>query len=540
MKLALYGLPCAGKTTLLSALSDIRVVNGSQELNRLSGGKFSELSETEKKSIRVQYAEHLNSLTDSTIISDGHYSFLDDIVFTDSDAEVYDIFLYLYCQPQILLDRYQDSDKNRKYSTLSTTRLEAWQQFEIEHLRAECHSRCKDFYVLSGSEVTAVALADFIARIKDGFSSYHLAEELVSKIRVLYPAPCTLAIADGDKTIIKQDSFRVCSSRTTSIFEGDFYTGYQAMLFSDAMKDVEYDYERIAAIEVNTPLYDKIKSGNYIVLSAGITALWDRISSMWGIKNVFADPAVSADTKYFVVKLLQASGYIINAYGDSKNDIYMLKKADVGYLYIGERLSKSLRGVNLSGVRLLYDKSPCILSDVMDERLTRDIAICKSDSGINGAELASSHLRLGRELGMAIREIIPNENSAVLVLERGGRFFGDGLYCAFGGVFYSFDPAIGEFPQINNDIVIIVDSVINTGSSLMRIITKIRDRSPDTEIIIATNVIQKASLERFCEHKIFAIRASDNYFVGKRQATQRGNVGPDTADRLFNLIPKII
>ena len=38
MKIALYGLPCAGKTTLLNSLKDISpVINGGDELKKLSG-----------------------------------------------------------------------------------------------------------------------------------------------------------------------------------------------------------------------------------------------------------------------------------------------------------------------------------------------------------------------------------------------------------------------------------------------------------------------------------------------------------------------
>ena len=72
IKFVLYGLPCAGKTTLLNSL-DITVINGSVELNKLSSGKFSELDEDEKNRIRVQYAERLAE-TLGTLISDGHYA----------------------------------------------------------------------------------------------------------------------------------------------------------------------------------------------------------------------------------------------------------------------------------------------------------------------------------------------------------------------------------------------------------------------------------------------------------------------------------
>lgn len=49
MKIALYGMPCAGKTTLLHALDGrIRIVNGSSWLNEATKGSFSLLPEKRK------------------------------------------------------------------------------------------------------------------------------------------------------------------------------------------------------------------------------------------------------------------------------------------------------------------------------------------------------------------------------------------------------------------------------------------------------------------------------------------------------------
>ena len=203
-------------------------------------------------------------------------------------------------------------------------------------------------------------------------------------------------------------------------------------------------------------------------------------------------------------------------------------------LFIGEKLSRSLKNSHIRGIHLLYDNSPCILSEC--EPLQEDIAISKSDSGIQGAPLAAAHLRLGAKLGVKMRESVPQTDTAVLIMERGGRFFGDGLYSAFGGVLYPYNSHHEMLPIIAQPFVIIVDSVINTGSSILRAIDTIKSRNPDVEIFIATNVIQRKAVEKLSAYKIFAIRVSDNSFVGRNQALQEGNSGPDTADRLFNLI----
>ena len=51
-------------------------------------------------------------------------------------------------------------------------------------------------------------------------------------------------------------------------------------------------------------------------------------------------------------------------------------------------------------------------------------------------------------------------------------------------------------------------------------------------------VIQNEAVELFKDYLVFATRLSRNSFVGVNQSKQTGKIGPDTADRLFNLIEK--
>ena len=60
MRFVLYGLPCAGKTTIFNGLT-IQIVHGSTELNRMASGRFSNLPDTEKNALRIRYAEQLKS-----------------------------------------------------------------------------------------------------------------------------------------------------------------------------------------------------------------------------------------------------------------------------------------------------------------------------------------------------------------------------------------------------------------------------------------------------------------------------------------------
>ena len=341
---------------------------------------------------------------------------------------------------------------------------------------------------------TSTDLQEFIDRIESGFSSYVLAENIVDRITSVFSDPCELHIVDGDKTIIEKDSFKLSTNNyTTHAFDGSFYTGYQSLKFTQEIESLEYNMGILNTLRLNETICRKIADKNYIVLSSGVPKLWNRISELHGLKSVIANTLISADTKYFVVKLLQKKGYRVIAYGDGKNDYYMLRQADKGYLYIGSSLSRSLRDADTAGISLIYDRSPYILSDKNSD-IADAIAICKSNSGVSGATLADAHIKLGKMLGEAIKEVIPNIDSAVIALERGGRFFGDGVYTGFGGAFYSYNPKTDMLPDIQQGIAVIVDSVINTGKSVLDMIDKLKQNKPEIEIIIVCNVIYENTI----------------------------------------------
>lgn len=537
MKIALYGMPSAGKSTLMSKITGAKVLNGSQELRRISGGEFSELSEEEKCQARIYYTEYVNSLEDELIVSDGHYSFMENVVFTEADGELYDTFIYLYCAPEVLKERYTTSEKNAKFSGESIEDISQWQDFEIRSLREECHKRNKDFYLISDNGTSNCMFYDFLDIVKKGFSTYKMAYEIAQKIMMSHQDEETIYIVDGDKTIIVEDSYRFCCNGKTEVFDGDFYTGYQSFLFERELQTATIDVNKITDIQINKDVYDKVGICDYVILSSGIESLWSMIAKEKNLKHVYASTYICADTKYYVVKILQKRGYKVETFGDSKIDLYMLRKADKGTLYIGKRMSRSLKNENLSGLKLIYDHSLVVLMDEEPD-IMDDIAICKSNSGINGSKLAAAHMRLGEKLGKRIAEIFPEKNTAILTLERGGRFFGDGIYMGFDGDFYAVNPRKEVISAIDAERVIIVDSVINTGKSIVNVISQLKGNNPDVEIVIAANVIQNEAIDLFSEYLVFTTRISKNSFVGKNQAKQTGKAGPDTADRLFNLIKK--
>lgn len=158
------------------------------------------------------------------------------------------------------------------------------------------------------------------------------------------------------------------------------------------------------------------------------------------------------------------------------------------------------------------------------EAINNLIAITKSDSGVSGPELAKAHIKLGMALGRQVTGLLPEDTTIVAML-RGGIFFAEGMYFSMGCKFQTYDPKHERFVRPETKNVIFVDSVINTGKTLLEIL--------DQDMIVACCVINEAALPMF-KDILYTVRVSKNSFVGKNVRKQEGKVGPDTTMRLFN------
>lgn len=158
------------------------------------------------------------------------------------------------------------------------------------------------------------------------------------------------------------------------------------------------------------------------------------------------------------------------------------------------------------------------------EDINNLIAITKSDSGISGPELAKVHIKLGMAMGSQITGLAPEDTTIVAML-RGGIFFAEGMYFAMGCKFQTYDPKHEQFVRPETKNVILVDSVINTGKTLLEIL--------DSDMKVACCVINEQAVPVFGDF-LYTVRVSENSFVGKNVKRQEGKVGPDTTMRLFN------
>lgn len=157
------------------------------------------------------------------------------------------------------------------------------------------------------------------------------------------------------------------------------------------------------------------------------------------------------------------------------------------------------------------------------EEVEHLIAITKSDSGITGPGLAKAHIRLGELLAENI-DLDPNDTTVVAML-RGGIFFAQGIYFKLGCKFDVYDKKHGVFSRPITKNVILVDSVINTGNTIINLI--------DQDVTVACCVINDKAVPLF-EDRLYTVRVSTNSYVGTAVKIQKGNKGPDTTMRLFN------
>ncbi|KAI2637444.1 uracil phosphoribosyltransferase-domain-containing protein [Xylaria nigripes] len=184
------------------------------------------------------------------------------------------------------------------------------------------------------------------------------------------------------------------------------------------------------------------------------------------------------------------------------------------------------------------------------------------DAGVRGPDLQEAHRSIGRYLatellpefiGLEKYEIphvqghnttgyrlLGQRNALIVALMRGGEPMAYGIHSVIpDAAFFHGENYDAELEQCLNgrSCVILVDSVVNSGKTIVKFARPIRKRYPTIRIIVVAGVVQDQCLSRGClvdmlvsDHalSIVALRISNNKFTGKG--------GTDTGNRLFNTI----
>lgn len=347
MRIGLYGMPTAGKTYIMDRIDFIEVLVGSRLLREYDPD-FDSRDEDGRERDRKAVAKLM--MEKETFIMDGHYAFGDETAFTDEEGEMYDVYLYLYTSPTVLRARMASSEKNKKYLRYD---VENWQIREISGLRDYCHRHNKDFYVVDNPPDNEYPDAEltlsFIRDIVDGYSCAAYARRCVDEI-LQHSHGVTILLVDGDKTLTREDTSNTVFGYTTNLYDGNFYTGYQAWKQNEEFK--RYTVPDITEMPVHLhPVVRNVINTSTYILTSGHEKVWRYIAGELGV-TFFYGPEMAAETKLYITKHLQAAGKKVIAYGDGMNDYYMLVQADKGFLISKQdgRISRSLAGMNLEGL----------------------------------------------------------------------------------------------------------------------------------------------------------------------------------------------
>ena len=347
MKIGLYGMPTAGKTYILDQIDFIDVVFGSKLLREFDPDFDSRDEKGREKDRRAIAALMMEK---ESFIMDGHYAFGDEVAFTEDDGKMYDVFLYLYVSPTVLKSRMSASEKNRKYLKFD---IKDWQNQEIAGLREYCHKYNKDFYVIDNppenifNDVSDVIC--FIKEIVGGYSCVAYAKKCADEI-VRQSKSDTIILVDGDKTLTKEDSSNAVFGYRTHLYDGNFYTGYQAWKQNKEFQRYSFSNITEVPIHYNERVIENLTEDSYI-LTSGHEKVWHFIAGELDM-SIFYGIEMSAETKFYITKNLQESGKYVIAYGDGMNDYFMLKQANKGYLITKQdgSISRSLNGRDMEGL----------------------------------------------------------------------------------------------------------------------------------------------------------------------------------------------
>ncbi len=350
MRIGIYGLPTSGKSYVLSGVDFMESISGSRFLRKYDPC-FDEQTENKKEQDRKAIAKIL--LAKENFIMDGHYSFGENVVFTEEDGNLYDVFIYLFISPDVLKERMIKSPRNRKYLSID---IGKWQQDEITGLRKFCHEKDKDFYVIdnppSFKSETSDTIMEFIRNVCQGFSCKEFAQKCVDELLNTSGAD-TFTLLDGDKTLSVEDSSNKVFGYKTHLYDGNFYTGYQS--WKQFKEFEEYNVPDIdqLPVHINKEVLH-VANNNPVILTSGHPKIWQYISTCLGMR-CFCGNQMSAETKFFITKYLQKAGKEVVAYGDGMNDYYMLKQADYAFLIrkTDGSISRSLKGQSLEGISIV-------------------------------------------------------------------------------------------------------------------------------------------------------------------------------------------
>ena len=162
----------------------------------------------------------------------------------------------------------------------------------------------------------------------------------------------------------------------------------------------------------------------------------------------------------------------------------------------------------------------------------------KSNHSLCGKELREVHYQLGELAASKLIDMLHSSNVSditLVILMRSGLMMGLGFADELERhhfkvhIQFKYDDTPLDEATINH-FIILVDAVINTGNSLMKIINNLSS----SRFAILTVVINQEAITRLDRYSVYAMRSSENSYKGSFNHTIENGYGPDTGERLFS------
>ena len=655
----LYGVPGSGKTFLLNQLKQelgqthFVFHEGSKMIATVVPGgldAFQNMEEQEKTHWRQRAIDTIGkNCVDSgqVAVVAGHFMFWSQEqefglpVYTRNDLHVFTHILYLDTPAELIAQRCLDDTEKRRTPT-SASHLRKWQQEEKTQLRHLCRHHGILFLLIAPCPTLLKEISILLHDFRYHNEQYNLsqAEKRLDDAFVASKGQLeTMLVMDADRTLATEDTGalfweRVSKSRPLEyepstlkvLFGGPLGHSYTAfrqavLLYEETSNDHDFDAlcrDVASAVTMHPDIVSLLQlvaeqeHVGAVVITCGLRIVWDKVLEREGLSGKvkvvgggrIADGfVVTAEVKAaLVARLREAHNLYVWAFGDSPQDLKMLRKADRGVIVVGEEHARSktmdealIKAINNDGLRLhqamlpsnaaprldiiklpiIQLTKPEFIESLLCGRYTHGglQIICGTDTkaakllatpmrnvAVAGPNLREAHRCVGWYLGIEflpdvvgleqcpIRHVLGRQTrgyrlfhekqTTIVALMRGGEPMAYGVSDAFPLAMFvhARDADDIKLHHLEGQLtVILVDSVINTGKTIIESVRQVRKLHATIRIVIVAGVVQAqcvsgGSLNQALAHHaklhLIALRLSETKFIGSGTT--------DTGNRLFN------
>lgn len=657
--IGLYGVPGSGKTFLLNQLEQelgqthFAFYEGSNMIATVVPGgldAFQRMEEQEKTHWRQRAIDTIKkNCVDSgqVAVVAGHFMFWAQEqevglpVYTRNDLDVFTHILYLETPAELIEQRcLVDTEKSR--SPTSASHLRKWQHEEKTQLRHLCRHHGILFLLITPSATLLKEMSIMLHDFRYHNEQYNLSQaksRLDDAVVACQGQLETMLVMDADRTLAAEDTGalfweRVSNSRPLeyepstlkALFGGPLGHSYTAfrqavLLYEETSNEHNFDalcQDVASAVTMHPEIVSLLqlvaeqKHVGAVVITCGLRSVWDKVLEREGLSGKvkvvgggrIADGFVvtAAVKAALVARLREAHNLYIWAFGDSPQDLDMLRKADRGVIVVGEEQARSktmdealINAINNDGLRIQQAILPSKASPRLDIikvpiiRLTKPefvesflcgrythgglqiicgtdtkaaklLATPMRDAAVAGPNLREAHRCVGWYLGIEFLpdvvgleqcpighvlgrqtrgyRLLHEKQTTIVALMRGGEPMAYGVSDAFPLAMFvhARDADDIKLHHLEGQLtVILVDSVVNTGKTIVESVEQIRKLHATIRIVIVAGVVQaqcvsggslNQALARHANLHLIALRLSETKFTGSGTT--------DTGNRLFN------